>query len=173
MPFTPYHFGPGLLVKGLAARWFSWAAFVGTQVVIDCETLYYLVRNEYPVHRRLHTFVGATIAGGATATLMIGARWLAERTLPRGLSAFGGPPLSVRAELTTAGLLAGGLVGGPSHALLDAFVYTDIRPLRPVAETNPFLGLIALEQLQTVCEIAGVAGFLLVAIWLYAARRTA
>jgi len=49
MPFTPYHFGPGLFVKGLAARWFSWIAFVAVQVVIDCETLYYLERPEYPI----------------------------------------------------------------------------------------------------------------------------
>src|SRR5262252_2406583 len=67
MPFTPYHFGPGLFVKGLAARWFSWIAFVAVQVVIDCETLYYLERREYPIHRTLHTFLGGTLAGLAVA----------------------------------------------------------------------------------------------------------
>ena len=71
------------------------------------------------------------------------------------------------------GLLAGGLVGGASHPLLDGLLYTDIRPLRPMAETNPFLGMIGIEQLQTLCEVAGVAGLLLVAIWLYAERRAA
>jgi hypothetical protein len=173
MPFTPYHFGPGLLVKGLAARWFSWVGFVAAQIVIDCETLYYLVRNEYPLHRRLHTFVGGTIAGAATAAIMIGARWLAQHALPRALAAFRGLSPSVRAELTTTGVLAGGLVGGASHPLLDGLLYTDIRPLHPMAETNPFLGLIGIEQLQTVCEVAGVVGFLLLAIWLYLERRAA
>jgi hypothetical protein len=173
MPFTPYHFGPGLLIKGIAARWFSWFAFVAAQVVIDCETLYYLVRNEYPVHRRLHTFVGGTIAGAATAATIIGARWLAQHARPQFSSAFRGLSPSMRAEVTTMGLLAGGLVGGASHPFLDGLLYTDIQPLYPFAETNPFLGMIRIAQLQTLCEVVGVAGFLLVAMWLYAERRAA
>ena len=42
---------------------FSWSAFVAAQVLIDCETLYYLVRQEYPVHRFFHSVLGATAAG--------------------------------------------------------------------------------------------------------------
>ena len=34
MPFTPFHFGPGLLGKGLAPRSYSWSAFVAINVVI-------------------------------------------------------------------------------------------------------------------------------------------
>ena len=42
---------------------FSWSAFAAAQVLIDCETLYCLVRQEYPVHRFFHSFLGATAAG--------------------------------------------------------------------------------------------------------------
>ncbi len=66
MPFTPFHFGPGLLAKSVLPRHYSWTAFVVSQVVIDCETLYYLVQRAYPVHRTLHTFLGGTLAGLAT-----------------------------------------------------------------------------------------------------------
>ena len=37
MPATPYHFGPGLLIKAAAPRQFSMAAYSLTQVVIDLE----------------------------------------------------------------------------------------------------------------------------------------
>src|SRR5262245_31711720 len=46
LPVTPFHFGPGLALKGAAAPVFSWSAFAAAQVVIDCETVYYMVRGE-------------------------------------------------------------------------------------------------------------------------------
>lgn len=52
MPFTPFHFGPGAFAKSVAPRWFSFRAFVLSQIVIDCETAW----NIYCGHERLHTF---------------------------------------------------------------------------------------------------------------------
>jgi hypothetical protein len=63
LPVTPFHFGPGLALKGAAAPMFSWSAFAVAQVVIDCETIYYLVKRGYPVHRFFHSFLGAAVAG--------------------------------------------------------------------------------------------------------------
>ncbi len=51
MPFTPFHFGPGLFAKSLLPRHFSWLAFVASQVLIDCETLFYLVQRAWPIPR--------------------------------------------------------------------------------------------------------------------------
>ena len=48
MAATPFHFGPGLLIKAAAPRQFSMAAYSLTQVVIDIETGYYQLRHEYP-----------------------------------------------------------------------------------------------------------------------------
>jgi hypothetical protein len=79
VPFTPFHLGPALLAKGVAPAWFSVTAFAATQVVIDLESLYYLSTHQYPVHRELHTFVGATLAAAATALVLLGARRVARR----------------------------------------------------------------------------------------------
>jgi hypothetical protein len=171
MPFTPYHFGPGLFFKGLGARWYSWTAFVAAQIVIDCETLYYLIRNEYPLHRRLHTFVGATIVGVATAAALIGIKWLAEHAVQQSVSPFRFHLPSIRSEATTTGLLVGGFVGGASHPLLDGLMHSDIKPFLPWSNSNPLLGIIGVESLHTACEIAGLAGIGLVAIWLYVEKR--
>ena len=82
MPFTPFHFGPALALKAVAPRAFSWTAFVASQVVIDCEPLYYMLRGDYPVHRVLHWFVGATGAGLAAAVACLLVVRLAGRLTP-------------------------------------------------------------------------------------------
>ena len=56
MPATPFHFGPGLLIKAVAPHQFSVAAYSVAQVVIDLESGYHLLRGDYPVHRQAHTF---------------------------------------------------------------------------------------------------------------------
>ena len=127
MPFTPFHFGPGLLAKSLAPGRFSWSAFAAAQVLIDCETLYYILRREYPLHRELHTFVGATSAGLAAAVLLPGLRLLAPGPVTR-LKEF--DPF-LKSEVSTTGILAGGLIGGASHPFLDGLMHGDIRPFSP------------------------------------------
>jgi hypothetical protein len=72
VPFTPFHFGVGLGIKAAARPVFSWSAFVAAQVLIDCESLYYLLQHEYPVHRFFHSFIGAAAMGlAATAVWML------------------------------------------------------------------------------------------------------
>ena len=61
MPATPFHFGPGLLVKAAAPRQFSMAAYSLAQVVIDIESGYYMLREATPVHRQAHT--SCSVAG--------------------------------------------------------------------------------------------------------------
>jgi hypothetical protein len=167
MPFTPYHFEPGLFVKGLAARWFSWIAFVAVQVVIDCETLYYLERREYPIHRTLHTFLGGTLAGLAVAGVLLACRWLVLRLAPNAAMWFHSRWPSAASEFGIAAVLAGGIIGGASHPLLDGFMHPDIRPLEPWTSGNPLLGAVSIEMLHDGCIVTGVLGFVLVGIWLY------
>src|SRR5260221_7171247 len=57
MPSTPFHLGPGVLIKAAAPRQFSMAANSLAQVVIDIESAYYMLQGEYPVHRQAHTFL--------------------------------------------------------------------------------------------------------------------
>lgn len=46
MPFTPFHFGPGATVKAMAGQHFSFTVFAFTQVAIDLEPLYFMLRDE-------------------------------------------------------------------------------------------------------------------------------
>lgn len=45
MPVTTFHFGPGALLKALVPRWISLTAFVISQVVVDLESGYHLLRH--------------------------------------------------------------------------------------------------------------------------------
>ena len=164
MPVTPFHFGPGLACKGIAAPVFSWSAFAVTQVVIDCETIYYLVNGEYPVHRFFHSFLGAAAAGLLTAVLFLGVVHASFIGFPRVIM-----PLTAtstaRGEISVLGVLLGGLVGGLSHPLLDGIMHSDVRPFIPWTDYNPFLGLIGLAPLHLACIASAVLGAAGVALW--------
>ena len=165
MPFTPFHFGPGLALKGVAAPLFSWSAFVAAQVLIDCETLYYLVRQEYPVHRFFHSFLGATAAGLVVAVLGLAIVRVSAVAFPRLIAPLAGPASRARGEVSSLGLLVGGLAGGLSHPFLDGIMHPDVRPFMPWSDHNPFLGLVGVAQLHLACIAAALFGAVCVTLW--------
>lgn len=165
MPITPFHFGPGLAVKAIFPRSFSWSAFVASQVFIDCETLYYILTHQYPLHREMHTFIGATAAGLTTGCLLAAV----VRGVPRIEKWMNGRARSIRSEISTRGLVIGGLLGGASHPLLDGMMHPDIRPFAPWTDLNPLLGVIGLGTLHLGCMIAGMIGVVL--LWMLVSRE--
>lgn len=169
LPFTPFHFGPGLLAKSLLPCWFSWSAFVTSNVVIDVESLYYLTRNEHPVHRQLHTFVGAALAGLATIALLLGAR-----RLLRGLRArLDAATPSLRAEGSPVGIVVGAMAGALTHPVFDGVMHGDIEPFQPWTAANPLHRALDLQALHLGCLIAGAAGCALLAISAFRGREGA
>src|SRR4051794_24235661 len=72
MPFTPFHFGLGIAAKAALSLTFSLALFIALQVVIDLESLYNLAYGRFPVHRLLHTFLGATLLAILASVLILG-----------------------------------------------------------------------------------------------------
>lgn len=159
VPFTPFHLGVGLCGKGLALRGFSWAAFAASNVVIDVESLYHLLRGDERVHVHLHTFVGAALAGLAVTGLVLWARRalkLEARLENRSRT--------LQAEVSRGGVFAGAMIGALSHPILDGMMHADIQPLQPFSASNPFYRMLDIPQLHTACMIAGVAGVLLIAL---------
>jgi hypothetical protein len=159
-------------LKGIVARWFSWSAFVVAQVVIDCESLYYLATRQHPVHRTLHTFAGAALMGVATVVALVMLRRLVDR-IPRDLidDTWRRMP-ALEAELSTVGIWVGALAGALSHPLLDGLMHGDMRPFLPLTDANPLLGLISLQTLHAGCLVAGAIGFVLAGVWLYRESRS-
>ena len=167
MPFTPFHFGPGLFGKSIIPRHFSWLAFVASQVVIDCETLFFLLQGAYPVHRFLHTFAGATIAGVATGLGFVAVRKICPRALPAQAT----DHRSLASESSTLGVMVGAVLGGISHPFLDGIMHRDVRPFAPWADTNPLLGLVGLGALHLGCAVLGLIGLIVTAARVHRERR--
>jgi hypothetical protein len=164
MPATPFHFGPGLLVKAAAPRQFSMAAYSVAQVVIDLESGYHLLHNDYPVHRQAHTFyLGGLI--GLVCGLVVSRLgvWLARPrvVVPEALAAEYRLPIAVWS----------GIFGGLFHSVLDGIMHSDMRPFRPFTDANPLYGVVSVRTLYLFCIITGLVGAALLLAWERRARR--
>ena len=146
MPFTPFHFGPGAAAHAAAPKHVSFLAFCGANVLIDLEPLYFMLTKQYPLHRFLHTYVGATLVWvGMTALFM-----LLRTPVVRLLNLLGWKPL------TLLQVSIGAALGSYSHIVLDSLMHPDIRPLAPFSDANPFLDLVSLSALHWFCIDAGI-----------------
>jgi membrane-bound metal-dependent hydrolase YbcI (DUF457 family) len=155
VPVTPFHFGAGVLFHALAPRRVSFIAFVAANGITDCESIYNVLAGNFPVHRFLHTFVGAAFVTAFTVGLFLASRQLARRVQL--------PDWFQWQQLSIAAVIAGGALGAVSHIVLDGIMHADMRPFAPWSDANPFLHAIALSTLHWACIIAGITG---VAIWL-------
>ena len=164
MPATPFHFGPGLLVKAAAPRQFSMAAYSLAQVVIDIESGYHLLHHNYPVHRQAHTFfLGGMI--GLVCGLIVSrlGTWLAK---PRDVI-----PEVLAAEYRLPIAAVSGIFGGIFHSVLDGIMHADMRPFRPFSNANPLYGIVGLSALYLFCIITGLVGAALLLAWERRTRR--
>ena len=156
MPFTPYHFGPGLLIKAAVPTRFSFTAYAVAQVVIDLESGYYLFSGQTPVHRTLHTFV----VGGAIGLIAgVASGVVGQRMFGRSVDGVGA---GLQSEFRIWPSAWGGLIGGLMHSLLDGVMHADIRPFRPFSDDNPLFRVIELLPLHLACIACGMLG----AFWL-------
>ena len=146
MPFTPFHIGPGGLLKVIYPGYFSLALFIWIQVLIDVEAFYFLVRGQYPEHRMLHSYAGVNLA--IMAALIVG-RPTCE--------------FIVRKKIAWPAALSGAAVGGYSHVFFDSFMHADMRPLWPFSDANPMLGRVPVRALYWLCALSALAALFILA----------
>lgn len=146
MPFTPYHFGPGLMTKSIFGKNFSIIAFAISQVLIDLESLYYLLKHASHVHRLLHTYLGATLI--VFCTVILTKLILKMLNMPTNWFA----------------IIFASIFGAYSHILLDSIMHADIRPFYPILESNHLLRIIEIPLLHELCVYSGMLGLILIII---------
>ncbi len=165
MPFTPFHFGPGILAKGCAPRQFWLTSFILANVLIDLEVLYYMYRRELPLHRHLHTYIGGVAMGVVAALWMFVFARIVLAQLPVDSTWLKGLRATSARRMWTQSLVAG-LLGGVSHILLDSCMHYDMHPFWPLAAGNGLAGILSVGVLHVGLAIAGFFGII---IWLFSA----
>lgn len=158
MPFTPFHLGPGLAIKAVAGRHFSFLTFGLAQVAMDIEPLVGLVRGAERLHGPSHTYLAALGIAGAVALLT---PWLGRPVLRRWNREIAWARLSwlrVSEDFTRLSVIVGAVLGTVSHVLLDSLLYADMSPLAPWSSANPWLGLISGVTVEQGCLVAGLVG---------------
>ena len=153
MPITPFHFGPGTLLKSAFPSKMSLSAFVVSQIAIDLESGYHLFMGDWPVHREVHSLPLATLVGLASGTAV----WLAG-------SLRASTPRLPRAECDVLPAHVGGLLGGLTHPILDGIMHSDLQPFWPISLDNPFFQAIDLVALHLLCLVSGLAGLFVLAV---------
>jgi hypothetical protein len=165
MPATPFHLGPGLLVKAAAPRQFSMAGYTLAQVVIDVESGYHLLHGDYPVHRQAHTFFLGGLIGLVCGLIVsrVGASIARPRdAVPEGLAAEYRLPIAALS----------GVFGGLFHSLLDGIMHVDMRPFRPFSDANPLYGIVSARTVYLFCILTGLVGAAVLLAWERRARRS-
>lgn len=152
MPFTPFHLGPGAAFKAIGGRHFSFMVFGGAQVLMDIEPAVQIYRNAAVLHGYTHTVAGALVIGAVATVIGHPLSLFVLDRLPGRYR-----PLSWRAAV------AGAFVGTFSHIGLDALMHADMRPLWPLSDANPLLGVVPLGTLHLGCVALGLVGGLVVA----------
>ena len=163
MPFTPFHFGPGVALKAAAPRHFSFTLFVFTNVAIDVEPLVYLLSDDYPVHRFFHTYAGATLA--AVACYFAGrpvCSW-AIRVWNSRLSAGQARWLEVEPRIAALPAAIGAATGAWSHVLLDSLMHADMRPFAPFSAMDGMYRFFSFAEIHAFCALSGALGFAVLA----------
>lgn len=158
MPFTPFHFGPGAVIKAVIPRHFSFGVFCFAQVLIDIEVLVYMARGGPRWHGWAHTFLGACVV--AVISFLVGRPvcqwilrwWSAEPDLP--LKEYFHPS----PDITWGAAAAGALIGTISHVFLDSLMHRDVQPYLPFSETRHPFGEFGPGGLHLVCFVLAVIG---------------
>ena len=161
MPFTAFHFGPGLLLKSGTPRWISITGFAAANVVVDCEVLFNDIRDHHPRHGLMHTIVVAGPIGLVSGMLAV---WVVRRWFPRSVTDH---PL-MRGDLTLRAGAIGGLLGGATHPLLDGISRGGTHPFWPWTKVNPLLHTMPFWSVIVSCIAAGLLGY-----WILRMRTSA
>lgn len=153
MPFTPFHMGPGILVKAILQGSFSLMVFGWAQIVMDIQPLVVMISGEGHLHGFSHTYVGATLLAIFSA---LSGKYLSEV----GLFVLGlNKQWQVKISWWVSFLSA--FIGAFSHVLLDSIMHSDVEPFFPFTTANTFLGLISVQSLHQVCLYSALVGSIL------------
>ena len=158
MPFTPFHCGPGALLKAIVPTWFSLSLFTLVQILIDLESLYNLIYGNHPVHSHLHTYLGASIVAVCATVIGKPVVEFLFRSWNHILSRKQSSRLYIPPKIRFRAALIGSFSGAYSHVILDSIMHSDMTPFAPFSVSNHLLNSIGLLPLHIILVLSGLIG---------------
>jgi len=150
MPFTPFHMGPGIVVKALLQSSFSLMVFGWSQIVMDIQPLIVMITGEGHLHGFSHTFIGGSLIAIFSA---LSGKHLSEY----GLYLLGiDRQKQIKIRWWVAFLSA--FIGTFSHVLLDGIMHSDVEPFYPFTTSNVFHGYLSFSDIHKLCVYSGFVG---------------
>lgn len=151
MPFTPFHMGPGILIKSALQGSFSLMVFGWTQIIMDIQPLIVLLSGEGHLHGFTHTYIGAVLIAVFSA---LTGKYLSEFGLRMLSISTAQNPIKIAWWVA----VLSAFVGSFSHVFLDSIMHADVEPFFPLTLDNPFKGLISVASLHQFCLYSGLVG---------------
>ena len=151
MPFTPFHMGPGILLKAFLQGSFSLMVFGWSQIVMDLQPLFVLLTGEGHLHGFSHTYAGAMLLAIFSA---LSGKYLSEL----GLKLAGVTIKKNTIQIAWWVAFCSAFIGTFSHVFLDSIMHSDLEPLYPLSPANSMLGFIRPGTLHELCVYSGLLG---------------
>lgn len=152
MPFTPFHWGPALLLAMYGKKYLDFPALMIAAVAVDFKTtLVFFEVLEGSLHGFFHTLPGATIIALAVAGSIMALKNFRSRILES---------IGFKQEYSRSKILAASFLGAYTHVILDAFIYSDVSPFYFITQ-NPFYEYISALEVYLFCTLTGLIGLLI------------
>ncbi|OGT82006.1 MAG: hypothetical protein A3H91_01145 [Gammaproteobacteria bacterium RIFCSPLOWO2_02_FULL_61_13] len=158
MPVTPFHMGPGILIKAILQGFFSLIIFGWAQVWMDIQPLLAMLTGKGELHGFSHTYIGATLIAIFCA---LTGKWIYKvimKMCGQNFTEYQKKLFAVSGNLTTSVCITSAFIGTFSHVLLDSIMHGDVEPFYPIIPTNHLHLLLSIEGLYGLCIYAGIAG---------------
>ena len=147
--------GPAALLKLFGIHYFSFTVFGYSQILMDLEPLFRLIRKDDIIHGQSHSYAGAIIIGLLAS---ISGKYLCELGLKLWNVLFKIKIFNLPTEISWRIVFSSAYIGTFSHVFLDSIMHADMRPLWPLSNSNSFLYWISISHLHTVCLLLGLLG---------------
>ena len=151
MPFTPYHMGPGMLIKALLQGSFSLMVFGWAQIIMDIQPLIVMITGKGHLHGFSHTYIGASLL---TIIAALSGKYLSEF----GLLVIGISKKTNPIKIAWWVVFLSAFIGTFSHVFLDSIMHSDIEPFFPFTQQNKIWAILNIEQLHKFCLYTGLVG---------------
>jgi len=158
MPFTPFHIVAGTSIKSVFPKYFSFSTFALTNVLIDCEALYYYFITGVLEHKFFHTIFGVSIIAIVCATLGKPVCEFGLRIWNKTLKMENIKWFKTEIKINNFSSWIGAITGALSQLILDSIMHRDMTPLFPFSNENIFLRIVSVENLHYICLVLFLIG---------------